>query len=66
MVPSSNPIYLGRLRGGLQTQGVPRLQCELKASMGKLARPVSKLKIKRGREPRGRVQWQIIKQKRNR
>lgn len=56
MVPSCNPIYLCRLRGGLQTQGVPGLQCELKASMGKLARAVSKLKITEGRGPRDRVQ----------
>jgi hypothetical protein len=56
VVPSCNPIYLCRLRGGLQTQGVPGLQCELKASMGKLARAVSKLKITEGRGPRDRVQ----------
>lgn len=33
-------------------QGVPGLPCELKASIGKLASTVSKLKMKRGRGPR--------------
>ena len=42
--------------GVSKVQGLLGLQCELKASMGKLARAVSKLKITEGRGPRDRVQ----------